>query len=678
MTIATDNTQSPTPIWTARLEQPAKQTPILVDNCLFVPMQSASRGAQHSDLVALDIQTGTVLWQHHFEYALISGLQAYWLPNRQATVGVVTTHSSDLLRGTGDVFAFSANGEQIWQWQDTEKSYSAPVVQDLQLVVLAGDSTLAVVSPEAEGDDDVVRIPLTVSTALAAPAVVDQIAYIPCRAAELVAVDLTGALRWHFRVPDKPHAWLDFSPVLSGELLFCVSRAGSVYALNTATGQLLWQAEVGDKRPLSPPVVAGNSVLVGSRSGLVALNQQNGQVNWHFSTQRPISAAPISNQETLYVGCEDHNLYALNLANGAEQWRYGLPGRIEISPVAIEGALLVCDRSGNLVALPLPELLAAQQTESLDLTAAEPKPKNSLEEPSSIAQTWLASGDLEKAAQAFEEEDSWLQAAEVWQQLDRYGKRADALEKHANTLENLAVDEEEKAAAWAQAARAHAEIGQKEARLRCERQAARHRRQPILSVEIKPEPMVQNAWSKLDFTINNDGFGPALHVVVNVVDDRFEGQAMHTQTLTTILPKRSYSHWLDILPKAVGSNVPMRLAIEYGDRVGNVHHLERRFYLTVVGKAETASSQFIAGDSQSFARLQAPDGRDLAVLRQKMINAFSKEELYNVLFDFGLRADDFGDRLSTIARELITYAVQTEQLDELIDMCRRHHPFVDW
>ncbi len=240
------------------------------------------------------------------------------------------------------------------------------------------------------------------------------------------------------------------------------------------------------------------------------------------------------------------------------------------------------------------------------------------------------------------------------------------------------MDAEEKGAAWAQAGRAHAELGQKEARLRCEREAARHCRQAILSIEIKPEPLRLNAWSKLDFSIHNDGFGAALHVIVKVVDDRFEGQAKHTQTRTTILPKRSYTHWLDILPKAVGDEVPMRLAIEYGDRVGNVHRLERRFYLTVMGKDETSSSQFVLGDSQSFARLQASDGRDLAVLRQKMINAFSKEELYNVLFDFGLRADDFGDRLSTIARELITYAVQTDQLDELVNICRQRHPYVDW
>ena len=631
MTTSAHNTQPPMPLWTTRLAQPAKRTPVLVDNCVFVPTQPTSRGAQHSDLFTLDKQTGDMLWQHHFEYALISGLQAYWLPNRQAAVGVLTTHSSDLLRGSGDVFAFAADGEPIWQWQDTEKSYSAPVVQDLQVIILAGDNTLAVVMPEAEGDDEVVRIPLTVPTALAAPLLLDQVAVIPCRGPEIVAVDLSGAVRWHFRIPDKPHAWLDQSPVLAGDTLFTVSRAGDVYGLHVETGQLLWQAQVGDKRPLTPPVVVNDTLLVGSRGGLVALHSQNGQPRWTFATKRPVTAAPFVFQDNVYVGCEDHNLYLLNLEDGVEQWRLEMNGRVEIPPVQMDDTLLVCDRSGMVVALPLPQQLAAQTAAPIDAAAKLPSPQNVVEEPPNAAEVWLASGNIEKAALAYEEGAAWLKAAQLWQRLDRYGKRADALENYAKQLEEQPLDAEEKGVAWVQAARAHAELSQKEARLRCEREAARHRRQAILSIEIKPEPLLLNAWSKLDFTIHNRGFGAALHVVVKVVDDRFEGQAVHTQTMTTILPQRSYTHWLDILPKAVGAEVPMRLAIEYGDRVGNAHRLERRFYVQVAGKDETISSQFVRSDSQAFARLQAPDGRDLAILRQKMVNALNKEELHNMV-----------------------------------------------
>jgi hypothetical protein len=61
------------------------------------------------------------------------------------------------------------------------------------------------------------------------------------------------------------------------------------------------------------------------------------------------------------------------------------------------------------------------------------------------------------------------------------------------------------------------------------------------------------------------------------------------------------------------------------------------------------------------------------------VDSFSKDELRDeILFELGLRADDFGNRVSTIARQLITYAVRTGRLDELVELCRELRPNVEW
>lgn len=190
--------------------------------------------------------------------------------------------------------------------------------------------------------------------------------------------------------------------------------------------------------------------------------------------------------------------------------------------------------------------------------------------------------------------------------------------------------------------------------------------------------MQSNSWSKLDFVIRNVGFGAARGVLVKVIDDRFEGQAVHSQTMVTITPGRFYQHWLDVLPKAQGSDVPMQLAIEYIDINGTEHRLERTFYLPVGGEDQQSIPILTPSDSEEFATLQAPDGRDLAALRRNMVASFNKEELQEILFDLGLRADDFDHRFSTIARQLITYAVQTDRLDELVRLCKELRPHLDW
>ena len=48
------------------------------------------------------------------------------------------------------------------------------------------------------------------------------------------------------------------------------------------------------------------------------------------------------------------------------------------------------------------------------------------------------------------------------------------------------------------------------------------------------------------------------------------------------------------------------------------------------------------------------------------------------MFDLGLRADDFDERIGSVARDLITYAVQANRMDELIALCRQGRPHVDW
>ncbi len=679
-----DRPTAPNPLWTTSLKDTVVTSVAVVGERLFMAVQASSKTAQHSELLALDLQTGDEEWRHHFEYALISGIQPSFSPATKQNVAIVASRSSDLLHGRGDLLVFDLFGRAIWQSQADGKSYSAPAKHGLDVLALAGDSTLVVVCTEPERDS-VKRIPLPVNTSLSAPAVQDDIAYIPCRGPELAAVDLDleGSVRWQFRSEDGSHAWLDITPNLMADKLFTVSRAGIVYCLQSLTGELVWQADIGNGRALSPPVSAGGFVFVGTRRGLVALDVQNGQVSWSLETTRPVSAAPLIVNDTVYAACEDHNLYALDLETGRLDWQHEMPRRIEVEPALAGDTLIIIDQGGNIAALPLPETdtITSHQPDARParLLGKRQRARTWAEagEPLRAAQLWLESGELEKAAEAFAVGGSWLESAKVWRQLDRLGKRAEALEQHAVQVSELALDDNEKAAAWTQAARAYAEIGQSVVRARCERKAAQYSRQPILVLEIEPEPMRLNAWSKLDYVIHNEGFGSARHIFVNIVDDRFEGYGQHTQTLVTIRPDSSYHGWLDVLPKAQGAEVPMRLAIEYVDRLDNEHRLQLTFHLPVAGESEISTVPSLS-DSEVFARLQAPDGSDLGLLRRKMVNHFNLDEIHDLIFDFGLRKDDFDSRLSGAVRQMITWVVRNGRFAELIEWCQARRPSVDW
>lgn len=685
---------APQEMWTADLGQRVSHPPLVVGKTLVVASQPQGRFVQHGRLQGINLQTGHVAWQHHYEYALVTGMQAYHLIREDFPVAVVTASSSDLLHGEGSVLAFNEAGEIIWRWQTGEQSFSAPFVQNRRVYLIAGSKTLTVIRPEDEGNNEQ-RLPLTTSASFSAPIIQDGVAYIPCRGPELLVVAVSGGERWHFQFQGEKQEWLDQTPVLANGLVFVVSSMGTLLALNQENGHPVWSLGLGEGRPLSRPVVLSERLFVGFRRGLTALDVHNGRTLWQFSTSRPVEAPPVIVHNILYFTCEDHHFYAIDLEEGTERWRFAMAHRIELPPVLAPEALIVVDRSGQVMALELP--FPPQPEPDPEQTRADIQQKEAkrliamaYEEvgiPHQAATLWFEAGELEQAARDYEKAEKWLEAARLWQRLDRYGMRAQALEKHAYALAQNVLGNEEKAAAWQQAAEAYVETGDKEARQRCEREVARYRREPILVLEIESDQMTLNTWSHLGFTVTNTGFGVARYVKIKLKDDRFEGQIGRTQTMITLAPGRAYSHWLDVCPRAQGSQVPMQLVIEYLDKMERLHKLERIFYLGVSSAPNqptilspiTPAKGHPPDSQQILAELSTDDGRDLPQLRNDLVRYFSLEELLDMLFDLHLNADEFhGERASTLAREMIVYLVRNGRLTELIALCQRHRPHVAW
>jgi outer membrane protein assembly factor BamB len=675
-------TNIPQRLWTIHLDQAIIQPPQTVGDTLFLATKLPEQRGKHSALQAVNLTDATLRWQYSFEYALINGLQPYYLLAEQQDIVIVTTGSSNLLRGQGGIYAFTPSGNVVWQWQGEAQHYSAPTVKERQLFVTAGVNTLLIISPEAEGDD-AVQIPLPITASVAAPVIYGPTIYIPCRSPDLLAVSLNGDVLWHFQTLEHKADWLDQSPVIADETLFTVSRQGTIFAINALNGQHLWRHSLGEDRFLSRPAIYTDHLYVGSQNGLHALEPHSGQTMWTFPTSRAISASPLIVGDTVYVACEDHFLYALDAGSGQEQWRLEMSRRLETSPLLIPTCLLVADRGGTIVALEPP--IQPESSFSQDKTSSSHEQKRVWAEAYEVqgnfgqaARLWLESGALEKAAVAYEQGHFWQEAADLWQQVDRYGKRAEALEKYAASLTVPASDAETMAIAWEAAARAYAEIGQLEARRRCEREAARQRQLPILTIEIEPEAMVIGRWSKLNYTVYNEGFGSARNLDVKLIGGRFEAHVASTATMFTLLPDRSYQNWFDVSPRVSGQHVPLQLSLEYLDKINNVHHLERTFHILVASESEADTTASSTRDRVEFAALVSPDGRDLATLRSRLVTSFNSEELNEIIFDLGLHEDDFKVELSPKVRELITWAVQHNQMERLIAECQKRRPHVKW
>lgn len=659
---------------------------MVLGDLLLIASQPSGAMAQHGMVSAVSLKDGQLQWQETLEYSLVSGLASHQWQGQD--VVLVTSSSSDFLNGRGNLLALDTAGKEVWRWPGEAEHFSAPTMLGDTVVVTVGGKTLVLV--DMHGGEQ--RLPLAAHSSMAAPLVVNNVAYISCRSADLLAVRLDGQEQWHFTFEGDKQDWLDKTPVIANANVIATSSRGAIYVLEQATGKLVWHEVLGEGRNTSPPATDGEHLYVGYKQGVAALAVNNGRTHWTFTTPRPVSARPLVLCDHLLVTSEDHNLYLLDKKTGAAQWHVEVPRRIEMPPLLTETAILVADRGGAVVAWSRPPELAEESAaepavdpalmRQLRWEAAErfEREKQFL----TAAELWHELGELERAAIQYETGGDWLAAAQLWRQLDRYGKRAEALKRHAQNLSLGQATDEEKAAAWEAATRVFAEMGEKEERDAGEREIARYRGLPILEVEIEAEEMVKNAWAKVQYTVRNEGFGTAQYMTIQLKDDRFEGQMSSTQTMVTVAAGREVTGRLDVRPRHQGSSVPMQINIEYMDKSG-LQKLARIFYLPVAGEVTHivtgtlgTGSLGATGSREALAHLPAPDGINLFEFRNKLVQYFNRDELIEVVFELGLSEDEFSDRLSTMARELITALARNGRIEELIAICERDRSHISW
>lgn len=213
------------------------------------------------------------------------------------------------------------------------------------------------------------------------PAVAYGKVYTASREGDIVAFDqATGDTVWEITV-SKPYqgdaiffgkdepALLSGGPIAGGKKVFVGSENGELYALDEATGEVLWQSQVKGEI-LAAPTFDNNIVVVNTVSGvLTALDAQSGEELWKVEqevpplTLRGISA-PTAASGGVLVGTPSGELAVYILDNGQPGWSAQLgeaTGSTELDrvvdvdtkPMIIGDTVYAVSARGHLSALEL-------------------------------------------------------------------------------------------------------------------------------------------------------------------------------------------------------------------------------------------------------------------------------------------------------------------------------------
>jgi outer membrane protein assembly factor BamB len=211
------------------------------------------------------------------------------------------------------------------------------------------------------------------------PTVAAGVVYFGSTDGALHAVDAaTGAELWRHETGSP----VGGAPLVTDKLVVFADRDLRIHAVDRATGLGVWTVETGEDLPLrwgyegwdyllSSPTLATDAsrqtVLVGSGDGhLYALDPATGEVLWRFRTGGRIRSAPAVYDGVAYVGSGDGVVYGISLAEGREVWRFETAGteldaadfgfdrtQIQSSPAVADGVLYIGSRDASLYAVDL-------------------------------------------------------------------------------------------------------------------------------------------------------------------------------------------------------------------------------------------------------------------------------------------------------------------------------------
>jgi outer membrane protein assembly factor BamB len=173
----------------------------------------------------------------------------------------------------------------------------------------------------------------------------------------------SGALHWQWQ-PQTGSC--QTSPTLVNGILYVVcgtyNHPATVYALNAATGTVMWQYVLSAVSNVPPAAASGMVYVTSQDGGVYALNGSTGVVIW--SRQLGISPTPrpvpyvtygglsVANS-AVYIEAADpnsrqrgYNVYALDANTGATIWKSPYVGGANTSPAIANGMVYVGTASG--------------------------------------------------------------------------------------------------------------------------------------------------------------------------------------------------------------------------------------------------------------------------------------------------------------------------------------------
>lgn len=145
-----------------------------------------------------------------------------------------------------------------------------------------------------------------------------------------------------------PSGWSDWPTVAA-------NPQRTSWSPEQVSGQMsvAWYRPIEGYIPQNSQIIAVNGVLyISTSAGLYALNAATGAVVWRYDTEMPLGNSPTVVDGVVYVGGHDRKLHALDAQTGQHLWAFsGARAGYDTNPLVVEGRVFVGNRDGAMYAI---------------------------------------------------------------------------------------------------------------------------------------------------------------------------------------------------------------------------------------------------------------------------------------------------------------------------------------
>ncbi|MCA1575358.1 MAG: PQQ-like beta-propeller repeat protein [Acidobacteria bacterium] len=344
-----------------------RSAPIVMGDRIFIQNSVGKGETQQERVVALDADTGKLLWEHRFNVYL-SDVP----PHRLGWASPV----GDPV--TGNVYVFGVGGNLIGLNRDGKALWERSLGEDFGLLTTHGGRT---VSPIIDGDLVIVS------------GVTFQWGQHGRGAHRFMAFDKkTGDTVWISAPGGRPYDTTYAAPIIANingtRLLIQGASDGVVHAIKPQTGEPVWKYEIS-KRGLNTAVVVHGTTAILTHSEenldsnemgmMVAVDAgsrgeiKKEQTKWAIYGWQGGFSSPVIDGDRLYQVDNGANLAAFDVASGKQLWLQNLGTIQKASPVLADGKLYVGTENGKFFILK-PTATGAEILDQDQLgTAAQPE-----------------------------------------------------------------------------------------------------------------------------------------------------------------------------------------------------------------------------------------------------------------------------------------------------------------